>query len=52
MTEPEISATDAIDSYEPPSITRAGSLSELTRNAQASGGDAPASPSTAFGPDS
>ena len=51
MTNPEI-PTDAADGYEAPSITRVGSLSELTRNGQRTGGDLPQSPNTAFGPDS
>lgn len=52
MTDPKLPATEATDTYESPSITRVGSLSELTRNALRAGGDAPLSPSTAFGPDS
>lgn len=51
MTELDFPIIDSAEAYEPPSIARAGSLSELTRNAQRPNGDGPARPS-AFGPDS
>lgn len=52
MTDAHLPDDEPMQNYEPPTISRAGSLSELTRNAQQVGGDAPLSPSTAFGPDS
>ena len=38
--------------YIRPAITEAGSLADLTLNAQRPGGDATTSPNTAFGPES